>query len=148
MTGRYDWELSASVAAQHWSIDLWINGNTDDSPQRMWKWQTVQTHTCTYSHSQTGRFRRSLRWARPVREDIRAETVSCDTVWHQPVCQMSFPYSLHLWQLMSKVNRELFLVSFHTLLCFIVPVATDTVEWNVCACPLSSFIHVLIYYCF
>lgn len=32
MTGRYVWELSASVWARDWSIDLWINGNADESP--------------------------------------------------------------------------------------------------------------------
>lgn len=102
MTGRYGWELSASAGAKHWSIDLWINGNTDDSPQRMWKWQTAQTHTHIHPHTSTHTIadRRIYatsqlpRWAHRVREDVRGETLRCETVWHRPVCQMSYPHLL------------------------------------------------------
>lgn len=47
------------------------------------------------------------RWAHRVREDVRGETLRCETVWHRPVCQMSYPHPT-LWQLMSNTDRELF----------------------------------------
>lgn len=45
MTGRYVWELSASVWAHDWSIDLWIDGNAEDGAQGGGTWKTVEKHT-------------------------------------------------------------------------------------------------------
>lgn len=45
MTGRYVWELPASVWARDWSIDLWINGNADESPEGGGTWRSEEKHT-------------------------------------------------------------------------------------------------------
>lgn len=53
------------------------------------------------------------RWVHRVREDVRGETLRCETVWHRPVCQMSYPHLL-CGSLCRTLTGSSSLVSCHT----------------------------------